>query len=289
VKNIKRKHLLDALFIFIFIFIMFQISTFQTKKKDTIVIEKPKTETFSNPIFDFTFIDYPNVRDISREDLGINLSDIESHLPSNHAYSHQDLITWGHESTHGINSNIRNSQSEPWSVNAFYCLRNRAVVLKEPKTRITKFANKIPQILRGPSYNLYLKQQTKYWDDRPLYILDEWIAYTNGAEVGIEMKAAGWDYELLQAHNFNVYVVCLAMEIQLNCPDYDDLPFFGFVKWNIERVMNLTQQAKNLDVQKVARVQEYLDKIKTHSESEKFREFCRGYFGNEWCQKVYDF
>lgn len=286
--KIKKMHLLDGLFILVFVFIMMEITSFEPKKENR---KLPQLENKNIPdkVFDFTFIDWPNVRQVNNEQLGTVLSDIESHLPFGHAYSHQDLITWGHEATHGINANIRNSQAEPWLVNGFYCLKNSAVVLFEPKTTITKVAPRIPQILRGPSYDLYLKKQTKYWNDRPLYIVDEWVAYTNGVEVGLEMESQGWDYELLQAHNFSVYAIHLAMEIQVNCPDYDDASFSGFVKWNIERVMSLTEQARNKQGSGLKKTDEYLAKIRTGPESEQFRQFCRGYFGNEWCETTYDF
>lgn len=272
-------HILDGLFVIIFVFIMVQLSfNSNTNKKP----QKENSQT--SKIFNFNFINHPSVRDFYDEKLGVNLSDIESHLPVNHAYKDKDLITWGHESTHGINANVRNAHPEAWKVNGFYCLRNRAAILYEPKTTITKVAARVPQVLRGPSYDLYLRQQTAHWNLRPLYLVDEWIAYTNGVEVGLEMDAAGWDYELLQAHNFNVYVICLAMEIQSTCPEYDDTAFFDFIKWNIERVANLTARAASKSEQGVSRSKTYLSKIRTEKDAAKFREFCKAYFGIDWCE-----
>lgn len=283
----KQFRFVEVIFIIIFLFTMLELSIIRSTSKKSKVA--PKDSPTISDKEDFTFINYPPVRQIDNPDLGTNLSDIESHLPSGHHYSHQDLITWGHESTHGINANIRNAQPASPRINAFYCMRNRAVVLKEPATTITKVAKRVPSVLKGPSYDLYLKQQAAHWNDRPLYLLDEWVAYSNGVEVGREMNLSGWDYELLQAHNFCVYAICVAMEIQLNCPDYDDTAFSGFLKWNIERVMNLTRPLEDGPQMPLDRSSKYLEIVRTHDDAAKFRDFCRGYFGAEWCEEIYQF
>ena len=48
------------------------------------------------------------------------LADIESRMPAGHIDRDSDLVTWAHETTHGINSRCR-----VWAgsgMNAFYCL-----------------------------------------------------------------------------------------------------------------------------------------------------------------------
>lgn len=285
--KIKQLRFFEVLFIGIFLFVMLEIGVIRS------TVNKPshaeKDQSVTNQKESFAFISYPQVRRVEKPELGTNLTDIESHLPKGHHYSHEDLITWGHESTHGINANIRNSQRQSSIVNAFYCLRDRAVVLKEPPTTLDKVAKRVPEVLRGPSYDLYLKKQAKYWNDRPLYIFDEWVAYTNGVEVGREMDLPGWDYELLQANNFCVYAVCVAMEIQLNCPDYDDTAFSGFLKWNIERVSNLTRPIEEASQKPLERSKKYLQLVQSAPEAKQFRDFCRGYFGAEWCKDIYNF
>lgn len=101
-----------------------------------------------------------------------SLADVESHMPNGHPYKDNRHITWCHETTHGLNGNLRNQrvelfpawnimttemlQSTPYrdpqfnqyklprpagpvdptvmlgAVNAFYLLGNRAVRLNEP-------------------------------------------------------------------------------------------------------------------------------------------------------------
>jgi hypothetical protein len=123
---------------------------------------------------------------------------------------------------------------------------------------------------------LYLVQQAHSWNDRPLYLFDEWVAYTNGSECGKELNISNWDYELLQAHNFNVYCMYLAMLAKS-----DDKQFKSFMMWNIERTFSLLGNQND--------VLSYIDKVRHSPEAEDLRVFARSYFGAAWCKKVYGF
>lgn len=263
------------------------------------------------------FDSWPKVRNVQNTALGKILQDIDSHMPAGHQYSAGNKVTWAHETTHGINSNIRNSHQDASRVNGFYCLEDRACIIYEPKTTIRVIASKVPQALRGPSFQLYLVSQTKDWNDRPLYLFDEWIAYTNGSETGRELNHQGWYYELLQAHNFNVYCMYLAMTVKKSDPNYDDKQMKAFMMWNIERTFRLAapfekravmlpdpeevsnREKKHLhhhdiphggdDNDPVGSAMEYVNKVRTLPEAEELRSFARDYFGADWCKKVYGF
>jgi hypothetical protein len=117
------------------------------------------------------------------------LGDIDAHLPAGHIYKDSDKVTWAHETTHGINARIRN---ELRVQNGFYCLFNRAFTIDSPKITLKDISNNTPASLKqGKTYKLYIVQQQRYWNDTPLYVLDELTAYTNGAIVGIENQM--WD------------------------------------------------------------------------------------------------
>lgn len=201
--------------------------------------EELKAEKEKKNIPQVTWTAWPKVRSISN--LGKILSDIDSHMPMGHIYRDANKVTWAHETTHGINSNIRNSVRDGRRVNGFYGLEDRAAIIEEPKTTIRRVAARVPHELQGPSFDLYLRQQTGDWNDTPLYLFDEWTAYTNGSECGRELNAEGWYYELLQAHNFNVYCMYLAMEVKASCPDYDDKQFKAYIMWNVERTFRLAK------------------------------------------------
>jgi hypothetical protein len=78
-------------------------------------------------------------------------------------------------------------------------------------------AQKVPQGFRGGVcgvYDLYMVSQAKDWGDSPLYICDEWTAYTNGATVALEFAQAGDDdpnrwSEIQNAVYFNMFAATL--------------------------------------------------------------------------------
>lgn len=112
------------------------------------------------------------------------LGDIDSHLSAGHIYRDNDKVTWAHETTHGINARIRN---ENRSKNGYYCLFNRGFTIDSPKITLKDISNNTPASLKqGKTYSLYIVQQQRYWNDTPLYVIDELTAYTNGAIVGVE-------------------------------------------------------------------------------------------------------
>ena len=278
--------------------------------------EKPPEPKPVEPKFD----SWPKVRTVNNSSLGKILQDIDSHMPAGHQYSAGNKVTWAHETTHGINANIRNAHHEATKVNGFYCLNDRACVIYEPKTTIRAFAGNVPQGLRGPSYQLYLVSQTGGWNDRPLYLCDEWIAYTNGSETGRELNHQGWYYELLQAHNFNVYCMYMAMHVQKTCLDYDHTQLKAFMMWQIERTFRLAAPFDNNrkvleaepdvvgdpahklfhehpfpvaitndDNDPTQHALQYVEKVRTLQEAEPLRAWAREYFGKDWCKKVYGF
>lgn len=235
---------------------------------------------------------WKKIREFRQERLGNTLNDIESHIQAGHNYRFSSMpMTWAHETTHGINANIRNKfYNSQYIQSGFYCLEDRCVLILEPKgTKISRFATKIPNVLRGPSYDLYLRQQLKYWENHPLYILDEWVAYTNGTACGQEVGEDGWYFELLQAHNFNVYAIYMAKQIEEDCPDYDSTQLKAFLRWNTQRVFELTKNATEDTSNRLDKVRAYLKTIRTSPDAEPLRIFSRKYFGDLWCLQVYGF
>lgn len=247
------------------------------------------------------FLNWPQVRVVDSS-LGKVLGDIEAHMPAGHIYRDSDKITWGHETTHGINSNIRNRHQkwlvkykkprfffmpgEPYlvkaaeRVNGFYCLEDRAVVIIEPPVTIHAVAVQVPQSLRGGVYQLYLVNQAGSWNDTPLYIFDEWIAYTNGSEVrkdlGIQSRAETVAYMM----EFNVYAMTLAKVVHAK-GGYDEGQFKAFLMWNMERSVKIYNNE--------AVASTYLNKLRTNSDAESLRSFARSYFGAEWCKEILGF
>ena len=161
---------------------------------------------------------------------GAVLDDLESRMPAQHPYRDRDRITWAHETTHGLNSYIRNRLGP--RKQSLYVLEGRCVVLDEPShIRLGDVARAVPQSERGQVYNLYLVQQQRDWDDTPTYVLDEWIAYVNGAKCGQEL---GLDYgsEVGFAREFTNYA--RALERIARSPEIT-----AYVRWQESEVARL--------------------------------------------------
>lgn len=126
---------------------------------------------------------YPAVRTGSADNPIVR--DVESHLSlKNYNYFKGDTpTTTVHECTHGINADLRNKFFPAQRVNCFYLLRDNYISFNEPNWRKREVIPFIPQEYKsGPLYTTYVSGSN--WDDRPLYLWDEWVAYINGAMLG---------------------------------------------------------------------------------------------------------
>lgn len=165
-----------------------------------------------------------------RPNLPPSLRDIESRLLGNHDLRSEDEVTWAHEGTHYIDSRI---SRDP--VRAFYCLRGRVARFRHPKISMAQVAAATPPRLRGDIYQHYLVTQRKHWDNQPLYIVHEWLAYTNGSQV---RKELGWEKRgETEKHmaEMGVYVSVLVSLTETQDPDYNLGPLVEFVRWNAAR------------------------------------------------------
>lgn len=197
------------------------------------------------------WINYPPRKTFSDPTCGPVLTDIERHIDPKHGtqYRFKDLTVWGHETTHGVNSDIRMTIAKHGQ-NGFYCLDNRAMVLTEPRCRITDVAPLVPQAVRGGRYNLYLVQQARSWNDMPTYILDEWVAYINGCEVAADQIRNGLfiqdgkSDEAISVMEFSYYALALCKAIKENDPTYfaSHPEFAEFVAFNVRRSARLFRE-----------------------------------------------
>lgn len=175
------------------------------------------------------------------------LADIESRMPDGHIYRDADLVTWAHETTHGINSRIRVQQGA--GVNALYCLDGNIGIFREPRVTKANVCRYVPANLRGDVWGLYMQGQTE-WNDTPLYILDEWVAYINGAYVAVELDSLGSNSSRSTAHDiaksveFAGYASALLACIDAHDPNYSDRDKLAqFVAYNLERTLWLSRQS----------------------------------------------
>jgi thiol-disulfide isomerase/thioredoxin len=184
----------------------------------------------------------PPLRSVNDPRLGGTLSDIDGQLQAGHIYRDADLVTWAHETTHGINSRIRQEFQSP-GVNAFYVTGGRALVLREPAFRKRDVAGIVPDRLRGRIFGLYMAGQGE-WDECPLYILDEWVAYTNGAVVALELQRDGLKSELEHSVEMTGYACAVLDGVNRWQPSYRDKDLLkAFIEWNSRRVSELVDKS----------------------------------------------
>jgi hypothetical protein len=226
---------------------------------------------------------------------GAVLTDIAQHLPSSYGtmYDDGDKITHGHETTHGINSHLRNYFNETGQkANGFYVLEDRGVIVVEPRIRKSQVAAFVPQVLRGPRFGMYITGQTA-WDDRPLYVWDEWVSYTNGGAVGIDLADRGmWHYGSRDAVvgqlEFTVYAIATAMAVERHDPEgfaaNDQLR--EFLAWNAKRAMDGYRRGAEIPDFHMSSQGPYYQALLEHPDAEPLRAFVRRLFGDPWTRRV---
>lgn len=123
------------------------------------------------------------------QNTGGYLGDVKAHvIPSElQTYLDPDNITSCHECSHAIHSRIRREMKVPYG---YYLMNDDIFTLpSNPTITLSDVASSVPAQFRGSSlYNLYLVQSRQWWQAESLYILDEQIAYTNGALTGLQLN-----------------------------------------------------------------------------------------------------
>ena len=255
------------------------------------------TPSAGNPEAGLKFIHWPSQQRRSDRRWGPVLTDIVNHLPARYGntYFDSDLVTTGHETTHGINSHLRNHKNDSGRrANGFYVLRDRGVIIPEPPVRKSAAARFVPVSLREMRYKTYVTG-SQSWDDTPLYLFDEWVAYTNGNLVALDrykqgIWKEGWR-DTFGGVEFTVYVFALAQGIEAQRPGYlQSAPQLkAFLAWNARRTMEAYHAMKNLEPFRWPKLDTYLQRIRTAPDAEGLRAFVRQLYGPAWAKQVMGF
>lgn len=234
----------------------------------------------SQPVWiDYQAVTTPN------PSLGNVLADIESHIDYqwlqrngiSTSYRNSDRATWGHETTHGIHSILRNLHQANGRKNAFYVLNNRAIILPEPPVTLGAASMYVPYALRGATWDLYMVQGRQQYENQPLNICDEWVAYTNGTEVGLDLKLDRSESAMYMLEAMvNAFGLAAAIDDQNQA--YDDAQFKAFVVWNANRNMQLIKRCKSVPGMHSQKQDAYLKLLMA---STQFTNFLKRYFGTD--------
>lgn len=248
--------------------------------------KRPLRNIIKKPIQRLVRVETPEPRWTTHEpvtspnpSLGNVLSDIDSHMTPGHIYRDSDRVTWGHETTHGIASLLRKKAGVGYE--GLYVLENRAVLLKNPQLLMSHVAVNIPQSLRGMAYQLYMIDQTRQWNDFPLYILEEWVCYANGAAVRAELGIHNRAETVQQMLEFMNYSLCLLMTMEQRQISIDpELKIF--VQWHCRRTSQLFHSNGRVRP-------EQWQLLMSSPDAERLREFCRNCFGKAWTKQILGF
>lgn len=229
---------------------------------------------------------------------GTILQDIVNHIPTGEIATYKDsnMMTWGHETSHGIHAYIRNHLNpDKTPTNGFYLLKGQYALVKGPGMSKSAVAAYIPSNLRGSRYDLYIAGQ-KEWDDTPLYIFDEWNAYINGGAVAVELATKGlWTEGNMDSVRgiieFNVYALATAMAVKTGDPTYykDYRQFREFVAYNIRRGMLTYNEGVKMPFFAGFEQEQYMAALRTSPEAEALRTFAKEFLGADYCKEVLGF
>ncbi len=266
-------------------------------------VTPPTPDAMPDPGDDVVWFTWPSQQNQSDPDWGDALTDVANHLPASYGdtYWFEDSrSTSSHETSHGIHAHLRNYEA-PSSIgwNALYVLHDKAAFLKEPDILKSQIVPYVPTSLRGSRFQLYLVEQTA-WDDSPLYVFDEWNAYVNGAEVGVElaqdgMWTEGWTDVVMGPLEFVVYAIATVQATAELDPEYlttaDGTQLRAFTAWNIRRAMAVFEIGRTLEEFEWDTQDEYASRLRTGTQTgnAELREFARETWGASWTMEVLGF
>ena len=184
------------------------------------------------------FHKYPEQRCVEDQGYGMIINDLEAHARKGHPMRNEgDPGNWVHELTHQVNSDLRCKTRA--NDNAFYILDGDYFILLEPKVTLRQVAAEVPKAERGTFYETYLVEMRQWWNNEPLFVLDEMTAYTNGLLYHV-MSNTEDDYRLLAVKEFQDYADALVRAVKKHDSDYSQLDELeAVVKYQKERAVKI--------------------------------------------------
>ncbi|MBX3209392.1 MAG: hypothetical protein KF764_30445 [Labilithrix sp.] len=242
------------------------------------------------------FFTFPEQRQGTHPSWGAALTDLVRHLhPTYSQYDYpSERITWGQQVSFGISSHLRfayNVTGKP--ANGFYVMKDRATLVVEPAIRLEDVAPRVPASLRGPRYQPYLVTPTRDWNDTPTFVLEEWVSFTNGSEVGVGLVAEGlWGTTTRDAVGGTLELTVYALAFGRAVDELDPTYFTKnpltreFLAWNAERAMGLYAEGMKVPAFADGANEAYRATWTKAADAAPLRNFARQLFGASYCVKV---
>lgn len=196
----------------------------------------------------------------------------------------KNRMTCAHETTHMINLDLRNTFKKDKDINAFYLPPGWAVIIDEPRIRKSQVAEYVPTNVRGYRFSTYVTG-ARDWEDKPLYLIDEWCAYINGGMVGIDdvnnnRYTDGWTDGVSGCLELSLYCVALCIAIEEHDNEYwnNNKQFKAFMNWNLQRAYNVYEIGKDYKEFKWNKQEEFLERFRKSRKTKKMRDFIKEHF-----------
>jgi hypothetical protein len=244
------------------------------------------------------FTPWPPTRAIVDPAFGPALSDVMSHEPAGVNYWYDDRTTLAHETTHAINNAIRNAFNGGPLANGFYVMNGWGVVVAEPHVRKSQVAALVPPSLRSGRYPTYLLERSD-WEERSLYIWDEWDAYTNGATVAIDRYTRGLDQfppgQLIDIVFGVLELTAFGLTTGMAAMLYDPVDFAtdaqlrAFMAWQTQRAMAVFRAGIVLPTYRWRDADPFYAALRSSPDAEPLRQFVRATYGGAWTYAVLGF
>jgi thiol-disulfide isomerase/thioredoxin len=196
---------------------------------------------------------------IRQSSYGWPTSEVDSRLQPNNIYKEADQNGYIHEGIHGINGHLRAGKVR---TNAAFYLGQQGLyaLLKEPPITLRDISRDVPQIWRDSIYQLYLVQQRQYWNNEPLYILDEAVAYLGGAIGEIHNPTNQQPYRISHCIQFNEFLIILLKYVN----SLSESQYSNEDKAKLQRVIHFhiyyTYKTLKLAQSKGILIQDHIDK-----------------------------
>jgi hypothetical protein len=219
-KKNKDPSLLIFLLLFIFYYLNTDAQDININNNPVIVIPDaiPETEKQIN------FLEIPQYRKINEKSIYADVLSRSKEKPYGDQYGRDNNV---HETLHGIHAELRNQYFLDFKKRMFFLYYDNglSISLNIPSIKIQNIIPYIPIDLVGKRYNLYFKEQIQYWNDQPLYILDEWVCYILGGEVAVQDYHNNIKYKeksdsVSGCLEFSIYAVCLYNAVKNNNIEY---------------------------------------------------------------------
>jgi len=230
------------------------------------------------------WINYPAVASHSTE---ITLfGDIVNHYAGTLTYP--DRMTVAHETTHMINADLRNKNGNGLDPVGFYVGYNMAVVFLQPKISKTVIADFVPTSLQGDRFHTYVTGMTE-WNDSPLYLYDEWTAYTTGGAVCVEQVInknydSSWTDGVMGLTEFSVYALATVLAIEKYDPSYlDNTPaYLTYTDFALRRAYNVFKLGSIMSEFKWDKQDTYVNNLRTSNDADSIRDVLTRRFNKVW-------